>query len=311
VRLITLALLAGSTILVKYSLAPVLVATGLYFLWLEARPLSFTAAKMLRVGTFAVGLLLPGSLLLLTNLAWGLGSYPLQEGGGVRLGPVTFLNNIISNTFGAVTGWSHLLTELNIVLELYLGASLFRGAIVAVSLIFIVIWVVALLQTRWSPREFRFLQYMCLLTVVLWAFLYVMAVSSGIKYNFAADSRFYFPIGFGWIVLGAVLLDKLPWNSLIMSVRFYSLAIPLLFSFFFFAATGVFEHRWAMMPNSRIWWDFKDFDQHHAAFPATLMKERVRARILCSPVNTILCSNSESRCFGNTTILACSIAARI
>jgi hypothetical protein len=274
VRLITLALLAGSTILVKYSLAPVLAATGLYFLWLEARPLSFTAAKMLRVATFAVGLLLPGSLLLLANGALGLGSYPLKEGEGVSLGPVTFLNNIISNTFGAVTGWSHLLTELNTALELYLGVSLFRGTIVAVSLVFIVIWVVASLQTKWSPRQIHFLQYMCLLTAILWAFLYLLSVSSGRSDNLALQSRYYFPIGFGWIVLGAVLLDKLPRNSLIMSPRFYSLAIPLLFSFFFFAATGVFGHRWATMPNSRIWWDFEDFDQRHAAFPATLMKER-------------------------------------
>jgi hypothetical protein len=261
VRLLTLALLAGSTILVKYSLAPVLVATGLYFLWLEARPLSLTAAKMLRVGTFAVGLLLPGSLLLLANRAWGLGSYPLREGGGVSLGPVTFLNNIITNTFGAVTGWSHLIIELNIALQSYLGASFFRGTIVAVLLVFIVTWVVALLQTKWSQREFHFLQYMCLLTAILWVFLYVMAVTSGIKYNFASDSRFYFPIGFGWLVLGAVLLDKLPRNSLITSPRLYSLAIPLLFSFFFYAATGVY---------------YLDLDQHHADFPATLMKERGR-----------------------------------
>src|SRR5262249_44225031 len=48
-RLIATALLAGSTILVKYSLAPVLAATGLYFLWLEGRSLTFTVEKMLRV----------------------------------------------------------------------------------------------------------------------------------------------------------------------------------------------------------------------------------------------------------------------
>src|SRR5262245_36533302 len=107
---------------------------------------------------------------------------------------------------------------MNIALKLYLGVSLARGTIVVVSLIFIVIWVVAVLQTKLSTRELHFLQYMGLLTTLLCAFLYVMSVSSGVGYNFASDSRFYFPVGFGWIVLGAVLLDKIPWNSLIMSV---------------------------------------------------------------------------------------------
>jgi hypothetical protein len=275
VRLITLALLAGSTILVKFSLAaPVLAATGLYFLWLEARPLSFTRAKMLRVATFAVGLLLPGSLLLLANRAWGLDLYPRPEGGGVSLGPVTFLNNIISNTFGAPTGWSGLLTQLNIALESYLGLSLFRGSIFAISLILMAIWGTAFLRTKWTARQFHFLQYMCLLTALLWAFLYVMTVSSGVQQNFALQSRFYFPFGFGWIVLAVIVIDKMPWNALIRSLRFYSLAVPLLFNFFFYAATGLFGHRWATMPNSGIWWDFVDFDEHHAAFPATLMKER-------------------------------------
>jgi len=108
---------------------------------------------------------------------------------------------------------------------------------------------------------------MCLLTTILWASLFMLD---------AGANRFYLPIGFGWIVLGAVALDKMPWNSLIRSVRFYSLAVPLLFSFFFYAATGLFGHRYATMPNSKIWWQFEDYDQDHAAFLSRLMKERGR-----------------------------------
>jgi hypothetical protein len=268
-RLIATALLAGSTILVKYSLAPMLAATGLYFLWLEARPLTFTAEKMLRVATFSAGLLLPGALLWLANQAWGLGSYPLYKGGGGSLGPFKFLNNIVSNTFGATTGWSALLTQLNMALESHLGLALFRGTIFAISLMLMVVWGAAFFRTKWTARQFHFLQYMCLLTAVLWAFLYVMSVLRA-----GNASRFYIPIGFGWVVLGAVVLDKMPRNSLIGSLRFYSLAVPLLFTFFFYAATGVFGNRYAMMPNSKIWWQFEDYDQDHAAFLSRLKKER-------------------------------------
>lgn len=268
-RLIATALLAGSTILVKYSLAPVLAATGLYFLWLEGRSLTFTVEKMLRVAIFSAGLVLPGALLWLANRAWGLGSYPLQNTGLTpqRLNYIYFISNTFSNTFGAPTGWSALLTQLNIALESYLRLPLFRGSIFAISSMFMTIWGVAFLRTMWTVRQLHFLQYMCLLTTILWASLFMLD---------AGANRFYLPIGFGWIVLGAVALDKMPWNSLIRSVRFYSLAVPLLFSFFFYAATGLFGHRYATMPNSKIWWQFEDYDQDHAAFLSRLMKERGR-----------------------------------
>src|SRR5262249_36668920 len=269
--LIATALLAGSTILVKYSLAPVLAATGLYFLWLEGRSLTFTVEKMLRVAIFSSGLVLPGALLWLANRAWGLGSYPLQKGGGVSLmflNYIYIISNTFSITFGAPTGWSLLLTQLNIALESYFRLPLFRGSIFAISSMLMTIWGVAFLRTMWTVRQLHFLQYMCLLTTILWASLFMLDAGS--------VNRFYIPIGFGWIVLGAVALDKMPWNSLIRSVRFYSLAVPLLFSFFFYAATGLFGHRYATMPNSKIWWQFEDYDQDHAAFLSRLMKERGR-----------------------------------
>jgi hypothetical protein len=262
-RLIATALLAGSTILVKYSLAPVLAATGLYFLWLEGRALTFTVEKMLRIAVFSTGLVLPGALLWLANRAWGIGSYPSREGVGVS---PPLLNHIISNTFGAPTGWSALLTQLNIALESYSRLSLFRGAIFAISLMLMMIWAPAFLRTKWTVRQLHFLQYMCLLTTLLWALLYMVGLTS--------EGRLYIPIGFGWIVLGAVVLDKMPWNLLIRSLRFYSIGVPVLFSFFFYAATGLFGDRYATMPNSKLrWWDY---DQDHAAFPSRLMKERGR-----------------------------------
>jgi hypothetical protein len=283
-RLITTALLAGSTILIKHSLAPVLAATGLYFLWLEARPPTFTAEKMLRVAKFSAGLLLPGALLWLANRVWGR-SYPLREGDGVILGPVTFISNITSSTFGAATGWSALLTQLNMALESHLGMSLFPGTIVAVSLILMVIWGGAFLRTKWTAwqPQLHFLQYMCLLTAVLWVFLYAMTVISAIipnfaggaiNNNFAATSRLYFPIGFGWIVLGAVILGEMPWNLLIRSLRFYSLIVPLLFGFVFYMVAGVFGDRYGTMPNTETFWDYGDYDQDHAAFLSRLKKER-------------------------------------
>ena len=274
-RLIVTALLAGSTILVKYSLAPVLAATGMYFLWLEARPMTFTAAKMLRVAMFSVGLLLPGSLLWLANREWGRGSYySLQQGGGVSLGPVTFLGNISSNTFGAPTGWNALLSQLNIALESHLGLSFFPGTLAAVSLIFILIWGVALLRTKWTKRQLHFLQYMCLLTAAIVGVLICDIGAQRDQDNFASDSRYYMPIGFGWIVLGVIAMDKMSWNSMIRSPLFYSLAVPALFNFFFYAAAGVLAHPYATMPNSGIWWTFEDHDQDHAAFLSRLIRER-------------------------------------
>jgi hypothetical protein len=187
---ITTALLAGSTILVKYSLVPVLAATALYFVWLEAYPLKLMAEKIRRITAISVGLLLPGGLLWLANQAWGLESYPLQSGGGISPGPFTLVNNIVSNAFGATTGWSALLTQLNIALESHLRLSLFHGTIFTVSLILLTTWVVTSRRTKWTAEQFHFLQYMCLLTVILCAFLYAISALSAINYNFASDSRF-------------------------------------------------------------------------------------------------------------------------
>ena len=53
------ALLVGATVLVKYSLVPVVGAAGLYFFWVEARQLSITPDKVFRVSLFSVALLLP------------------------------------------------------------------------------------------------------------------------------------------------------------------------------------------------------------------------------------------------------------
>jgi hypothetical protein len=190
------------------------------------------------------------------------------------LGPVTFLSNIASNTFGAATGWNALLTQLNVALESHLGLTLFRGTISVVSLVLMVIWAQGFIRTKWTAPQFYFLQYMCLLTMVLWVFLYATTALMANEYNLASVSRYYFPIGFGWVVLGAVALDKMPWNSLVRSLRFYSLAVPLLFTFFFYTAVGVFGHRYATMPNSGVYWQFEDYDQDHAAFLSRLMKER-------------------------------------
>ena len=94
------------------------------------------------------------------------------------------------------------------------------------------------------------------------------------KDNFAGDSRFYFPIGFAWMVLGALLLDKLPRHRLIRSPCFYSFVVPLLFNFVFYAGFGLFGHRPASMPNSGIYWLRRDLDQNHAAFLSRLIQER-------------------------------------
>jgi len=92
--------------------------------------------------------------------------------------------------------------------------------------------------------------------------------------NFAGDSRFYLPIAFAWMVLGAVSLDKLPCHELIRSPRFYSLVVPLLFNFVFYAGFGLFGRPYATMPNSGIYWLRHDFDQNHAAFLSRLIQKR-------------------------------------
>ena len=105
-------------------------------------------------------------------------------------------------------------------------------------------------------------------------FLYASSVFSGTKDNFLANSRLYFPVGFGWMILGILALDQVSRNSVVTSLRFYSLAIPLGFSFSYYAALGAFGHPYAAMPNTGLYWATDDYDQDHAAFLSRVIKER-------------------------------------
>jgi hypothetical protein len=270
-RLLLAALIAGITVVVKYSLIPLLVASGLYLLWLDGRILTFK--RLFRVGVFFAILVFPGLILWLVNQAWGEKSYPLQPGGGLSISLPVFAENIISHTFGAAAGWELIFIQLNLALGRWFGIHLFRGTVFFASSLLLLIWIFHFSRSRWDTKEKSFGIYLFLSTVSLCVMLAVMTLFSGIKYDFSSDGRFSMPIAFGWLVLGSVSLGKLSKRSMVRSAALYFLVIPMVFSGVFFAATGLFKEPYLRMPNTRIMWN-ESYDASHPGFLSHLVAER-------------------------------------
>ncbi len=261
--------LAGATVLVKYSLMPVIVASALYFIWLDGHLL--TRTRLLRLTAFLAALLLPGVLLWLANQAWTEASYPLRPGTGLTLSPVVYANNLIANTIGSATGWDLVLIQLN----LRLGMPFFKGVIAVVSLFVMVIWAGQFVRTGFVGREKRFAIYLSALTLTLWVMLGIMTLVSGAGIDYSSMNRFYIPVGFGWLVLCCLSLDKLTRASLVRSPALYSLALPVAFSTLFFAGTGLIGTPPPPTPTTHIGWSASG-DTAHAAVLANLVAERGR-----------------------------------
>jgi len=268
--LVLAALLAGSAILVKYSMAPVITASGLYVLYLDRTNLSLR--RIARIGTFGGVLSLPVVSLWWVNHLLGGNRYPLT-GGGLSFSLPVFAKNVVSHTFGSATGWDLVFIQLNLALEKQFGVHLFRGAVFATSLLILIVWVWYLLRRRWEEKEKEFCVYLSLLTCALCGTLALTTIMSRIKYDFSSDGRFSMPIAYGWLVLAAVALGKSQDRSRLCSAAFASLLVPIVFSTCFFAATGTLKTPYLRLPKSKLMWS-ESSDPSHVAFFSQLATER-------------------------------------
>lgn len=261
-RLVLAALLAGFTVWVKYSMAPVVAGSGLYVLYLDGKDGS--AKRIRRVGIFGAFLVLPGSLLWLANRVWGGNQYPLT-GGGLSFSPLVFAKNIVAHTFGSATGWDLVFIQLELALGKWFGRHLFRGTIFVVSFIVLVVWIWYLLGQQWREKEKRFVVYLVLLTLALCATLAMTTILSRVKYDVSSDGRFSMPISFGWVVLATLALGKRQERTAVRSLAFASLLIPTIFSACFLARTGTLATPNFRLPRSKLMWP-ETRDPAHVAF---------------------------------------------
>jgi hypothetical protein len=268
--LVLAALLAGSAILVKYSMAPVITASGLYVLYLDRT--NFSLRRIARIGTFGGVLSLPVVSLWWVNHLWGGNKYPLT-GGGLSFSLPVFVKNVVSHTFGSATGWDLVFIQLDLALEKQFGVHLFRGAVFATSLLLLIVWVCYLLRRRWEKKEKEFCVYLFLLTCALFGTLVLTTKMSPIKYDFSSDGRFSMPIAYGWLVFAAVALGKTQDRSRLRSAALASLLVPIVFSTCFFAATGILKTPYLRLPKSKLMWS-ESSDPSHVAFFSQLATER-------------------------------------
>jgi hypothetical protein len=269
-RLLLAALLAGITIWVKYSMAPLIAASGLYVLYLDGLQLS--PKRIVRIGVFDSVLVLPGFALWGINRFWGGNQYPLT-GGGLSFSLPVFAKNIVSHTFGSATGWDLVFIQLNLALEKWFGIHLVRGTVFTVSLAVLIVWALYLLRRRWDEKERQFCVYLFLLTFALCGTLALTTIMSRIKYDFSSDGRFSMPISYGWLMLATLALGKIQDRSVLRSAAFYSLIIPVAFSACFFAGKGTLTTPYLRLPRSKLMWS-ETFDANHPAFFSHLAADR-------------------------------------
>ena len=267
-RLAIAALMAGSTVLVKYSLSPVIIGSGLYLLWVDGWERS--PKRIARVGVFGALLALPPMLLWFINHIRGGNQYPLL-GGGLPFRPLNFAINLVEHAFGSANGWELVVIQANLGAEKWFHHYLFHGAIFIICFPVLLLWVWFFARGNWKENEKRFLVYLGLLTGSLCATLILTTVSSPIGYDFTSDGRFAMPITFGWLALMAVALGKTQSRSLVRSATLLSLILPVAFSAAFFAHQALFETPYLQLARSRLMWS-ETADPTHVVFLAGLRK---------------------------------------
>jgi hypothetical protein len=214
---------------------------------------------------------LPGLLLWWLNRSWSNATYPVRTGEGLALSVPVFAKNLIANTVGSTTGWDLIFIQLK---ELW-GIVIFKGVIAVVSACVAGIWAARLVATGWRGPERRFGVFLCLLTVALWATLAATVIMSGVVYDYSSGNRFYMPVGFAWIVMVALSVDRVRTKSALRYAALFSLVIPLAFSTVFFVCSGLFRRPYVPMPASGTAWT-ETRDPLHAAFLSDLAATRGR-----------------------------------
>jgi hypothetical protein len=245
-KLIGAALLAGSVIWVKYSLAPLLIGSALYVLWLDR--FTWSRERILRLVTFGVFAALPGLLLWAVNHAWGGTKYPIT-GGGIRVSKFVFAKNLIANSVGAASGWEFLVIQANAFAEKF-GRHVFPGVVFLVSLLVSGLWALQLLRTRWQDQEKRFLACLLFVSFAFMAMLIFTTWSSPIRYDFTSDGRFALPASIGWVFAVGMALGTWQHSSKLRSGVAVTLIVPILFSVGFYAGTGLFATPYAELPRT-------------------------------------------------------------
>lgn len=276
-RLLAAGLLAGSTMLVKYSLAPILAAAGLYVLWLDGKELS--TRRLWRLAAFSTALVLPGLLLMLMNRAWG-GKYPLPadttERTSIFLPLLIYCRNILNNTVADGLGWVETLLKSSAFLRDYFHVEMPRGVIVVVSFVLLAIWVRHFRRVPWRGMEQRLGVFLLLFTASLWIMLAMMTARAGIGFNFSGYPRLYKPVTLLWMLLCAVSLGRMKRGDLVRSPAFYSMILSITFLAVAQAGNGLLGRPYARMPNSGLAWAQHQGDSVHSAFVSNFIARRGR-----------------------------------
>ena len=290
-KIIGAGFLAGIGVSMKYSMAPFLMSSILYFVWLDG--LDRSRARIVRILFFGVAVISPSIALFALN--WALSDRPvspLSLGAGIDIStlsyfsPLSYFVRFITNTLAYPAGLDLLMTQLDIHFLSKFGVKLLPGTLFVTTTVLLVLWVILVRRSILDEIQTRLLAFLLILTITLWMFLVFMNINGRFGHDYVSDPRLYMPVGLGWLALCGVFLFNATQKDSVWGIAFASILIPASFSFLFFFLRGVTGEAFAAMPRSQTAWIEYDpqedakprklarQDAEHASFLANLVRHR-------------------------------------
>jgi len=191
-------LVCGLLVVAKFSALPLVLGSGVYFLFRDGWRL--TAPKIGYAIWFGFFLPLPGAIVYLLNRLWT-GEATAQVHGSQPLFPVGLPQvwNLIVSPLADLSGLSDIAFHLPA--RLWITAGL--------SLPALVIWFglgYAWFKRPRSETPNHFVRLMILMTVTTWGFLLFLTLILGYQCDWTTQPRYSFPVAFAWLCGGMVLI---------------------------------------------------------------------------------------------------------
>jgi hypothetical protein len=275
-KIIGTGFLAGIGVSMKYSMAPFLMSSILYFVWLDGLDLS--RARIRRMFFFGVTVISPSiALFVLNRTLTDRPVSPLSLGAGLDISPLSnfsplsYFVHFIANTLAYPAGLDLLMTQLDIRLLSKFGLKLLPGTLFVTATVVLVLWVILVRRSILDEIQTRLLAFLLILTITLWIFLVFMNINGRFGHDYVSDPRLYMPVGLGWLALCGVILFSATQKDAIWGIALASILIPASFSFLFFFLRGVTGEAFAAMPRSQTAWI--EYDPHEDAKPRKLARQ--------------------------------------